>query len=230
MRINKYLVEAGIAVSRRKADAIIKSGNVKINKNIAIIGDQVEPDRDKVFYKGKLLKEFEKKHYLALYKPRGYICSHRKFKKTESILKLLPKGYSWKWAGRLDVESEGLIFVSNDGDWINLVTHPSKNIEKHYIVKTDIRLTKIQIKEMIDGVKADNEKLYAEKIFYSKNNLNIILKTGKKRQIRRMMKYFNVKVTRLIRIRQGKVKYDGVIIGGYKKLSKREVDFFKKIN
>lgn len=230
MRINKYLVEVGIVISRRKADIIIKSGKVKINGNIAKIGDQVSPETDSVFFKDKLLKGFEKKNYLALYKPRGYICSHKKFKNSRTILELLPKGYSWKWAGRLDTNSEGLLLVSNDGDWINFATHPSKDAEKQYIVKTDIKVTKNQIQSMIKGIVVDNEKLYAKNIYYHKDNLNIILKTGKKRQIRRMLKYFSIKISRLIRVRHGIIKDDGIKIGGYKKLTKREVDFFIKRN
>ena len=227
IRINKYLVRAKIAPSRRKADQLINAGLVEINHRSAKCGDVIDPQVDQVSFKGRKISITEKeKKYIALYKPQGYICSHRKYPHQLNILDLLPSAIRWIWSGRLDKPSEGLILVSNDGHWIDRVTHPSYQVDRVYQVELKTELTDNQRAKLEKGIMDKGELLKAKKVVGEGTNINIILSTGKNRQIRRMIKHFNIEILNLKRIEHGIVRLNHLKPGQWRNLNHKEIDYF----
>ena len=170
-----------------------------INSEVAKLGTVVNTQNDTVMFKGKIINEVNKEYYL-FYKPSGYICSRVKQGQIKTIYSLFENN-TLKYAGRLDKESEGLLLLSNDGDWINELTHPSYNVKKIYIVKTSSNIDK---KNFDLKVKVGND------IYEILNLLNIgdreyrvVLTTGKNREIRKIFTYNNVDIISLKRIQMG---------------------------
>ena len=143
IRLNKYIA-LNLNISRRAADELIVNNLIHVNGSISKLGQKIDEDKDVIKYLGKNIKQ-EKKRYYIFYKPVGYICSHNRQSSTQTIYQII-KDKSLKYAGRLDKESEGLLLLSNDGDWINELTHPKYNIEKiyHLTVEDVINTDKFQ--------------------------------------------------------------------------------------
>ena len=184
-------------ISRRKADQFIVENKIKINGHLAVLGEKIDTAIDEVTYLGnKLEKRIEKKYY-AFYKPRGYVCSHKVQGNSVTIYKLI-EDKSLKFAGRLDRDSEGLLLLSNDGDWIDKLTHPKYNIKKVYEVKTideiDEDIFKLKVK--IDGVGYTINNLLKK----GDQEYKVTLLTGKNREIRKIFKYNDIGITSLKRV------------------------------
>ena len=184
-------------ISRRKADQFIVENKIKINGHLAVLGEKIDTSIDEVTYLGnKLEKRIEKKYY-AFYKPRGYVCSHKVQGNSVTIYKLI-EDKSLKFAGRLDRDSEGLLLLSNDGDWIYKLTHPKYNIKKVYEVKTideiDEDIFKLKVK--IDGVGYTINNLLKK----GDQEYKVTLLTGKNREIRKIFKYNDIGITSLKRV------------------------------
>ncbi|KQC12770.1 MAG: hypothetical protein APR63_01920 [Desulfuromonas sp. SDB] len=227
MRINKFLVRAKIAPSRRKADQLINAELVEINHRIAKCGDMVDPQVDQVCFKGRKISiNDNEKKYIALYKPRGYICSHRKYPYQLNILDLLPPGIRWIWSGRLDKPSEGLMLVSNDGYWIDRVTHPSYQVDRVYQVELKTELTDAQRAKLEKGIMDKGELLKAKKVVGKGTDIKIVLSAGKNRQVRRMIKNFNIEILNLKRIEHGIVHLNHLKPGQCRNLNRGEIDYF----
>jgi len=217
-KLQKYLASAGIA-SRRKAEELIAKGFIKINGKVAKIGDRVGPG-DKVTYKGKSVKA-EKHVYYAFYKPRGVITSlaSQQGKSLKPFLKTVPEKVFP--VGRLDKDSEGLLILTNDGDWANQMAHPSHDHEKEYIVQLNKPITDDIIKSFEKGLRLDNRRLRSVKVkSVSQNNklVTLILKQGLKRQIRRMFEKYKIQVTYLKRVRVHKYKLNTLKPGQLKQI------------
>ena len=165
MRINKYLAQSGLA-SRRKCDEFIQQGLIKINgKVIDDYSYQVAFD-DIVYYKNKLIEPIVEKKYYILYKPRGYICSYNDTNNRKNIYSLLPNDIRIFSVGRLDYDTTGLIFVTNDGNFTNFLCHPKNNIKKKYVVQSSGKLTNSAIREVKDGILLDGKDKVNAEIFY----------------------------------------------------------------
>ncbi|MDF3818665.1 pseudouridine synthase [Leptospira sp. 96542] len=217
MRINVFLAKLGLG-SRRKVEEFVLTGRVKLNgRTLTDLSYRVEPN-DEIRFDGKVL-ELEKNSSLpkviAFNKPRGYLTSHEDKHHEETIFKLLPEEFQkYNYAGRLDLDSRGLILLSSDGDFIQAVTHPKNKVDKEYVIslKTSVEWREIA-KEFMLGVREGGETLRAlsvkpanviqEKDPNKTSHLSIILKEGKKRQIRRMFKTKDLVVLDLFRIRIG---------------------------
>ena len=196
IRLNKFLAMS-LNISRRKADQFIVENKIKINGHLAVLGEKIDTSIDEVTYLGnKLEKRIEKKYY-AFYKPRGYVCSHKVQGNSVTIYKLI-EDKSLKFAGRLDRDSEGLLLLSNDGDWIYKLTHPKYNIKKVYEVKTideiDEDIFKLKVK--IDGVGYTINNLLKK----GDQEYKVTLLTGKNREIRKIFKYNDIGITSLKRV------------------------------
>ena len=196
IRLNKFLAMS-LNISRRKADQFIVENKIKINGHLAVLGEKIDTSIDEVTYLGnKLEKQIEKKYY-AFYKPRGYVCSHKVQGSSVTIYKLI-EDKSLKFAGRLDRDSEGLLLLSNDGDWIYKLTHPKYNIKKVYEVKTideiDEDIFKLKVK--IDGVGYTINNLLKK----GDQEYKVTLLTGKNREIRKIFKYNDIGITSLKRV------------------------------
>lgn len=229
MRINKYIAHAGYT-SRRKADDLILEGRVKINGQIIYEpGTQVN-DNDRVEVEGKLL-EIEKKFYIKLYKPVGFITSNFDPYNEKDLHDLVDIDQRFYAAGRLDKDSEGLLIITNDGDFTNNLIHPKFKLDKEYIVKIDKKLKAKQEKIFEKGLDLGNgEKTSDAKLEYlGDNTYKVIIHQGYNRQIRRMFKVFGARVINLKRIRIGKILLSNLKEKEYRYFSDEELNFVEEI-
>ncbi|MFA6549725.1 MAG: pseudouridine synthase [Candidatus Margulisiibacteriota bacterium] len=220
LRLQKYIADCGIA-SRRKAEGLIATGKVSVNgKLVTELGTKVDPVRDKVAVEGKIVKPQEKKIYLKLYKPRGIVsaCSDKKEKTVLDLVKDIPERLYP--IGRLDKDSEGLILLTNDGELANRLMHPRYEHEKEYEVTVQFPIFYRQIERLEAGVVIDGEETLPTKVKQiSSRKFHIILKEGKNRQIRKMVKEVGNKVVQLKRVRIGNVTLGQLKPGKYEVLS-----------
>lgn len=225
VRLNKYISDTGFC-SRREADKLIEAGRVKVDGVIAAMGTKVTKGQ-KVTVNNKPLKLQEELVYIALNKPRGITCTTEK-KVKGNIVDYINHEKRIFPIGRLDKDSEGLIFLTNDGDIVNKILRAGNNHEKEYIVTVNKDINDKFIKGMANGVPildTITKKCYVEKI--SRNKFRIILTQGLNRQIRRMCNYFGYEVIRLKRIRIMNVNLNDLQIGSWRYLSHKEL---KEIN
>lgn len=229
MRINKYIAHSGYT-SRRKADDLIFAGKVKINGQVINEPGIEVNDGDRVEVNGKLL-EIEKKFYIKLYKPVGFITSNFDPYNEKDLNDLIDIDERFFAAGRLDKDSEGLLIITNDGDFTNNLIHPKFKLDKEYIVKIDRKLNKNQEKRFEDGLDIGNgEKTSDAKLEYlGDNTYRVIIHQGYNRQIRRMFKVFNSKVINLKRIRIGKIKLSNLKEKEYRYFNDEELKFVEEI-
>ena len=209
MRINKYLA-LNINISRREADKLIKNNEIKVNGVNIKLGHIVK-ENDVVSYKNQQINPIKNHKYYKFYKPINYISSRTSQGNSKTIYDLI-KNKNLKYSGRLDKNSEGLMLLSTDGNWLNDNSHPSKEIDKKYIVTTDNK--DIDINKFKKSIIDNTEKLNIYSINKkSKFEYFVILKTGKNREIRRIFEYNNIKITNLKRISIGKYSLGNMKIG-----------------
>lgn len=236
-RIQKVLSAQGYC-SRRAAELLIQQGRVKVNGHVATIGVKINPAKDVVAVDGNRIY-FEKKItkvYYALNKPRGYVTtmsdSHAGKIVTELLKDLDTRVYP---VGRLDKDSEGLLLFTNDGDFANLITHPSGNINKLYRVTLSPAPTEQQLIAMATGVKTSE----GDTIFASSTRLlnddpargvvEVVLNEGKNREIRLMCEALGLEVKRLKRQSIGPIRLGMLQTGQYRELTKEEVNAIKNL-
>ena len=222
-RINKYLSEVGYC-SRREADRLILEGRVTINGKIPEIGTKVE-DSDRVEVKGQRIKKTkrQKNIYLAFNKPVGIVCTTDRKVEPNNVIDIIKYPKRIFPIGRLDKLSEGLIFLTNDGDIVNKILRARNNHEKEYIVKVNCPINSDFIKSMSNGVEILDTK--TKNCFVKQlgpRNFKIILTQGLNRQIRRMCEALGYRVQTLKRVRIMNIKLD-VPLGEYRELSKEEL-------
>lgn len=229
IRLQKYLAECGVA-SRRKSEELISSGKVKVNGKKAVIGDKVDPKKDRVSVFGKKIKSVEKTVYIMLNKPRGYITTMKDEHDRKCVSELVKDiGVRIYPVGRLDRESEGLLIMTNDGDFANSLTHPSKHIPKTYRVTIRPGITKQQLKSFSEGIEIDGKTtLPADiKVIEEQENRTVVQVTiyeGRNRQIRKMLDFMGIEVARLKRVKVGSLKLGMLKQGDYRELTPEEVD------
>ena len=223
VRLNKYIANCGVC-ARRKADELIRQGKVKVNgKTVVDLATKVDIDKDVVEVEDRLLdykKRKEDKIYIALYKPRGYVSTTRKYKNEKNVLDLVDTDDRLYPAGRLDKDSEGLIILTNDGEYANLITHPRYEHEKEYIVWIDKPLKDQDILRVQKGIEVDGISYPVKRIKkISSRKINIILTQGKKRHIRVIFKYLGYQVERLLRVRIDNIRLGKLMPGQWRKIS-----------
>ena len=220
IRLNKYIASSGLC-SRRKADEFIEKGKVAVNgKIVTELGYLVQP-KDKVFVDKKLIRPVKLEYY-RFYKPAGYIttCDDEKGRKT--IYDLLPENLAGlKPVGRLDKDSTGLLILTNDGDLINSLTHPSIKVPKVYMVTVDSVLTRAELEKLANGVEIEPGKIaYADIQVLNMDNkhteMQITLYQGMNRQIRKMFEFIGHEVKVLKRIQHATLRLDGLKRGDVK--------------
>ena len=222
-RINKYLSEVGYC-SRRRADRLIEEGKVTINGKVAEIGTKLEDD-DKVEVEGQRIKKStkHKKIYLAFNKPVGIVCTTDRRVEPDNIIDFVKYPTRIFPIGRLDKESEGLIFLTNDGDIVNKILRARNNHEKEYIVIVNRPISGEFIKRMSNGVKildTTTKNCFVKQLGQKK--FKIILTQGLNRQIRRMCEFLGYKVQSLKRVRIMNIKLD-LQTGKYREFTKEEL-------
>lgn len=221
-RLNKYIGDSGYC-SRREADKLIEQGLVKVNSAIAKMGDKVS-SQDKIYVKGKLIYEKEDYVYIALNKPVGIICT-TEHKVKNNIADFVNHERRIFPIGRLDKDSQGLIFLTNDGDIVNKILRSGNNHEKEYLVTVDKPITKDFINRMSKGIPilgTITKDCYVHK--ESKYVFRIILTQGLNRQIRRMCEYLDYNVVKLERIRIMNVTLGNLPLGQWRNLTFKELE------
>lgn len=230
VRLQKYMADCGIA-SRRKSEEMIANGMVKVNGKVAMIGDKVNPSKDKVSVKGKKLTSATKtkRYYIMLNKPRGYVTTMSDEMGRKCVAELVKDVPARIYpVGRLDRDSEGLLLMTNDGEFANRVTHPSKHVYKVYRVTVRPAVTEEQLVILSSGMVIDGRKTAPAEIHVVQREegrcvLEIILREGRNRQIRKMCEQVGLEVPRLKRIAIGQVKLGGLKSGAWRELTKDEV-------
>lgn len=218
MRLNQWLVKAGAAPARRKADALIASGAITINDEVARLG-QVVAEGDDVKVHGRPLQRKEQQpKVLLLHKPAGVLSSHQSQGGAQTVFDILPPEYGgWKIVGRLDRYSEGLLVLTNDGDVAQALSHPSGGHKKYYQVWLDRPLASADEARLLAGVKLDEG---ASKIGdwqkQSDGSYTLSLKTGWNRQIRRTFEAVGYRVKRLVRSQLGAYSLGDLAVGQWR--------------
>jgi pseudouridine synthase len=225
IRLQKFLSQAGVC-SRRQAEVLIKQKQIKVNDQIAQLGDKVDPDRDKIEVKSKIVSFSPTKIYLLLNKPTGYVTTRSDRHAEKTIYDLLPKELKnqiWP-VGRLDKNSSGLLILTNDGDLTQKLTHPSFEHEKEYLIRFRGLLNQEKIQKLQKGVTLNGQPTLPCQVKLIKpDEVKIILKEGQKRQIREMLKVVGCQITFLQRLRENKLKLSDLRVGQYKFITKNEI-------
>lgn len=224
MKLLKYLIECSLS-SRRDLIKKIRNGHVLVNNVVELEpSKEIEPNKDRVTYEGQVVKPQRKVYYLVN-KPKGYVCTTRDIKRRPSVLGLVPANPLVFPVGRLDVNSEGLIILTNDGELANLISHPRYQVEKTYWVHINQFIPNELIIKISKGVWLAEGKTLPAKIRVIKRTrsfsiLLITLKEGKKREIRRIFARYKIKVKGLKRISIGNLSLSNIPRGGYLEVSR----------
>lgn len=234
IRLQKFLADAGL-MSRRAAEAEIAAGRVSVNGHPAEIGMQIDPAEDLVTYRGKKVVFTKKEHvYIMMNKPRGYLCSTEDDRGRKCVTDLLD-GVSARVypVGRLDLISEGLLLLTDDGELKNRLTHPSYSLPKIYRVKVAGEVSESQLVTLgsplvIDGYKIRPVEVSMGESDESGTVLKMTLKEGRNRQIRKMCEQAGLTVKRLSRVSIGNLKLDGLPVGKWRYLDEHEVEYLYK--
>lgn len=231
VRLQKYLAEAGIA-SRRKAEELILQGKIQVNgKVITELGTKINPEKDEVKYNNKIVKEENKKVYILLNKPIGYVTTVKDQFHRDSVLDLVKVKERVVPVGRLDMYTSGALILTNDGDFVYKLTHPKHEIDKTYTVTLHGIVSKENIDKLKKGVDIGGyitklAKVKILKIDREKNitRLEIVIHEGKNRQVRKMCEAIGHKVMALHRSEVAGIGVKDIQIGEWRYLSKEEVD------
>lgn len=233
IRLQKFFTDMGI-MSRRASEKVIEAGNVKVNGQIAKLGDKVDPENDTIVYNGKVIKpSSEKKRYIMLNKPLGYVTTTSDEKGRETVLTLVKEvGERLYPVGRLDMYSEGLLILTNDGELTNRLTHPKHNMNKVYsvIIKGEISpdvLHTLNSPMEIDGYKLKPVKVRVVSLKNGNSNTLFTLSEGRNRQIRKMCDACGLTIMRLTRISIGKLKLGELERGKWRDLTSSEIAYLK---
>lgn len=228
VRLQKYMAENGIA-SRRKSEELIAAGKVRVNGKIAAVGDKVDPKHDKVTVSGKRVVKVKKNVYIMLHKPRGFITTMHDEMGRKCVAELIQDVPERVYpVGRLDRESEGLLLLTNDGEFANALTHPSRHVPKTYRVTVRPDVTKEQLAAFENGIEIDGRPtLPAEVRVLDKQEgrvvLEVVIYEGRNRQIRKMCEALGLEVARLKRTKIGSLKLGMLKQGEYRYLSEDEL-------
>lgn len=223
IRLSKYMSGAGIA-SRRACEEIIFAGKVTVNGDIIKEPQFLVDGSEKILVDGKKLTQAEPKVYYILNKPAGYVCTARKMGSTKIVLDLFADvPYRLFTIGRLDKDTQGLLLVTNDGHFANQVIHPSSNINKEYLAKTNAEITADHLSAISNGTLV--EGVFIKPVSVSKvrrGTLKVAVSEGKKREVRSLLEAAGLKVQELIRIRIGGLILGPLPLGAYRELTDRE--------
>ena len=232
VRLQKYIAMSG-AASRRKAEELIEAGRVKVNdQTVREQGIKVEIGADKILLDGQSLEIVNKNYYIMLNKPEGYVSTVKDQFDRPTVIDLLSEEIRTRIfpVGRLDYETEGLLLLTNDGDFTYRVTHPKFEMEKTYIATIGNGLTVSGINSLRRGVKIDDYKTSPAEVEILESLpgatvVKIIIHEGRNRQVRKMFEAVGVKVKHLKRVAVGKVELGNLPLGRWRHLTSHEVNY-----
>jgi 23S rRNA pseudouridine2605 synthase len=234
VRVQKFLADAGLC-SRRAAEQLIAQGEVWVNGKVAVLGQKIDPETDKVTVEGSQVRSsLQPKITLAVHKPRGLVCSNDDPHNPETIFTLLPPQlakHRFFTAGRLDKDSEGLVILTTDGDLAQRLTHPSNLVTKRYLVVLDRGFPRDRIPRLLSGVTIEGERLkveYANLINVGPGgiatSIDVHMHHGKKREIRQLFLALGHPVKRLKRYQIGAFPLRGIPLRAGKQLSPAQIE------
>ena len=235
IRLQKHLSECGVA-SRRKAEELIAAGKVRVNGRVASIGAKVDPTRDKVTVSGKTVVPVSQKVYIMLHKPRGFVTTMRDEMDRKCVTDLVADvGVKVFPVGRLDRNSEGLLIMTNDGEFANNLTHPSAHVNKTYRVTGKGQIDDEKIINLREGIVLDGRKTLPCDVFVAERKadrtvLIFIIQEGRNRQIRRMCEEVKLEVIRLKRTEIAGVKLGMLPQGKWRPLNEKEMRHLTNVN
>lgn len=232
IKLQKYVADCGL-MSRRAAEKEIEAGNFAVNGTTASIGMRIDPSSDTVTYKGKsVVASTSRKVYIILNKPKGVVTTMSDEKGRKSVADIVDVGTRVYPVGRLDLNSEGLLLMTNDGELANAVAHPSGEIKKVYSVTLkgkveNEELDRLRAVKMLDGEKI--APVGVELINRNDNNsvVQFTLSEGKNREIRRICELVGVQITKLKRISLGPIRLGDLKTGEYRQLTSNELKALK---
>jgi pseudouridine synthase len=229
VRLQKFLAQAGVA-SRRAGEGMILAGRVAVNgATVQDLGAKVEPARDRVTVDGRPVRA-RRKLYLALNKPRGLVCSRKDEHGRPTIYELLPKEWGHLYSvGRLDYASEGLLFLTNDGEFSLRLTHPRYGVRKQYLATVQGRVDHALLGRFTHGLWHQGQKLQAEKarLLSAGAGQSVVvleLAEGKYREVRRLFEAQELTLKRLQRVQIGKIKLGELRAGRWRTLTEAEIN------
>ncbi len=232
-RIQKILASAGLG-SRRSCETLIEAGRVKANGKVVHLGDKADPDKDTIMVDGKLIRTIQRKVYIALNKPKGYLSDIDLNHPRPTVNDLVDVPEQLFAVGRLDLDSEGLILMTNDGELANRLTHPRYEHEKEYEVFVITQPDEEQLQIWRRGVVLeDGYKTLPAKVEVIRNSnngawLRITMREGKKRQIRKTGARIGLPVGQIKRVRIGTLKLGSLKSGEWRYLTPKEIELLQK--
>ena len=235
-RLQKLISSAGLA-SRRAAEELIKQGRVKVNGETASLGMSADPELDDIRVNGKRLRISGTRVYIMLNKPRGYVTtlSDEKGRKTVAEL-VLGVGRRLYPVGRLDLNSEGLLIMTDDGEAANALMHPSHEVGKTYRVTVSGREPEAAVRELEALREVEGEPIRPAQVSFAgetgegKYMLDVTIHEGRNRQVRKMCAAAGLEVRRLVRIAEGELSLGGLQTGKWRHLTSEELDWLLKLS
>lgn len=235
IRLNKYISDCGL-MSRRSAEKEIEAGNITVNGEKVEVGRKIVVGIDKVMYKGRPVRRSdEKKLYVMLYKPRGYVTTMSDEQGRKCIPELVSDVPARVYpCGRLDMDSEGLLLLTNDGEVAQKLMHPRNHVEKIYHVKVQGEIEPDKLKALnspmvLDGVKIAPVRVSIISRRDGETSLKFILTEGRNRQIRKMCENVGLEIKRLKRIAIGNINIGMLTPGKWKYLNHNETEYLKSL-
>ncbi|MCB2180141.1 rRNA pseudouridine synthase [bacterium] len=232
-RVQKILAQAGIG-SRRACEKLITAGRVRVNGKVITLGDKADPAKDTIELDSRKIQIRNEFEYFALYKPRGILSSAANEGGRKTVIDLVPASTRIFPVGRLDIESEGLIILTSDGELANLLTHPRYEHEKEYRVLVARHPDQKQLDTwqrgvvLEDGYRTKPVKVWVEKFHGDGAWLRVIMTEGRKRQIRETASQIGLPIVKLIRVRMSSVTLGNLKSGQFRPLTDKEIQEIKR--
>ena len=234
IRLQKFIADAGV-MSRRSAEEEIQRGNVSVNGHVAELGMKINPTKDVVTYKNKRINYERRQYtYIMMNKPRGYLCSTSDDRGRKCVVDLISDIDARIYpVGRLDLISEGMLLLTDDGELKNRLTHPSHSLPKVYRVKVKEEVSESQYNSLISPMKIDGYEIKPVTVSVGEKDesgtvLKMTLQEGRNRQIRKMCEAVGLTVKRLSRVSIGNLKLNNLPTGKWRYLTTEEVDYLYK--
>ncbi|RCK76678.1 MAG: Ribosomal large subunit pseudouridine synthase B [Ignavibacteriae bacterium] len=233
VRLNKYIADCGIS-SRRKADELIINGRVEVNGKVCTeLGTKINPRKDKIFVDGKQVVQLDEPVYIVLNKPKDCITTTKDEKGRTTVLDYVRVKQRIFPVGRLDRDTTGVLLLTNDGEFANLLMHPRYEIQKSYKVTLEEPIKPEDIQKLARGIKLSDGITQPAEVYVipkSKNKeVGIIIHEGRNRQVRRMFESLGYTIKKLDRISYGPITTEGLKRGQWRFLTKKEIENFKKL-
>ena len=229
-RLQKILSSGGVC-SRRTAEDYLRQGRVAVNGVAAALGDKADPDVDTITLDGRPVAAPSRRTYLMLNKPRGYVTTLSDERGRKTVAELVEDCGARVWpVGRLDLDSEGLLLLTDDGALTDRLIHPRHEVEKEYLVWVTGEVTPETLAKLAAPMTLDGQRLRPARVARrGESALSVTIHEGKNRQVRRMCAAVGLKVTRLKRIREGTLQLGRLPVGSWRALTEEEVEQLRRL-